>query len=95
MSDPSLLVLASLAGGDKHGYAMMEDIEQFAGIRLGPGTLYGAITRLEEQKRIKPIASSDRRQPYRITAEGQAHLAQTLQQLSAIVKTGLTRMKHA
>ena len=46
MLDPSLLILASLAGGDKHGYAMMEDIEAFAGARLGPGTLYGAITRL-------------------------------------------------
>ena len=37
MSDPTLLVLASLAEGDKHGYAMMEDIERFAGVRLGPG----------------------------------------------------------
>jgi DNA-binding PadR family transcriptional regulator len=46
MSDPSLLVLASLADGQKHGYAMMEDIRRFANIRLGPGTLYGAITRL-------------------------------------------------
>ena len=45
MSDPTLLVLASLAEGDKHGYAMMEDIQRFADVRLGPGTLYGAITR--------------------------------------------------
>ena len=37
MTDPTLLVLASLADGDKHGYAMMEDIEQFASVRLGPG----------------------------------------------------------
>ena len=41
MSDPSLLILASLADGEKHGYAMMIDIEAFAGTRLGPGTLYG------------------------------------------------------
>ena len=47
MSDPTLLVLASLADGDKHGYAMMVDIRGFAGVDLGPGTLYGAITRLE------------------------------------------------
>ena len=45
MSDPPLLVLASLAEGAKHGYAIMEDIQRFANIRLGPGTLYGAITR--------------------------------------------------
>ncbi len=95
MSDPTLLVLSSLADGEKHGYAMMDDIEQFAGMRLGPGTLYGAITRLEEQGWIKPVPSKDRRQPYRITAEGQAHLAELLEQLNAVVKTGLRRLKHA
>src|SRR5262245_58619198 len=62
MSDPTLLVLASLAEGDKHGYAIMVDIEQFAGMRLGPGTLYGAITRLEERGWIRPVGSEDRRQ---------------------------------
>ena len=95
MSDPTLLLLASLADGDKHGYAMMEDIERFAGVRLGPGTLYGAITRLEQQRWIKPVASEDRRQPYRITAEGRAHLAGLLEQLNEVVKTGLRRLKHA
>ena len=39
MTDPTLLVLSSLAEGDKHGYAMMQDIEGFSGVRLGPGTL--------------------------------------------------------
>lgn len=48
MLDPSLLVLSSLAECDKHGYAIMMDVETFTGIHLGPGTLYGAITRLEE-----------------------------------------------
>jgi DNA-binding PadR family transcriptional regulator len=95
MSDPTLLVLASLADGDKHGYAMMEDIEQFAGVRLGPGTLYGAITRLEGQRWIRPVPSDDRRQPYQITAEGRGHLAHLLEQLQAVVKTGMRRMKHA
>lgn len=95
MSDPTLLVLSSLADGDKHGYAMMEDIERFAGVRLGPGTLYGAITRLEQQGWIKPVASDDRRQPYRITPDGRAHLASLLEQLNEVVKTGLRRLKHA
>jgi DNA-binding PadR family transcriptional regulator len=95
MSDPTLLLLASLADGDKHGYSMMEDIERFAGVRLGPGTLYGAITRLEQQRWIRPVASDDRRQPYRITAEGRAHLAALLEQLNEVVKTGLRRLKHA
>jgi hypothetical protein len=41
-SDPSLLILASLASGPKHGYAMMEDIAAFCGTQLEPGTLYAA-----------------------------------------------------
>ena len=52
-SEPSLLILISLADGPKHGYAMTEDIASVAGVRLGPGTLYGAITRLEERGWIR------------------------------------------
>jgi DNA-binding PadR family transcriptional regulator len=96
MSDPTLLVLASLADGDKHGYAMMEDIERFASVRLGPGTLYGAITRLEQRRWIGPISSEDpRRRPYTITSAGRKHLIQQLQQLDQVVKAGLRRLKHA
>ena len=93
MSDPTILVLSSLAGGDKHGYAMMEDIERFAGIRLGPGTLYGAITRLEEHGWITPTAAKDRRQPYRITGAGRKHLAQQLAAMGQIVRVGQGRLE--
>lgn len=96
MSDPALLVLASLAGGDKHGYAMMEDIQRFAGVRLGPGTLYGAITRLEQRGWIRPVQSSgDRRQPYTLSAAGRQHLEQQLSGLNQVVKTGMKRLRHA
>ena len=95
MTDPTLLVLASLAESDKHGYAMMVDIEQFAGVRLGPGTLYGAITRLEKRGWIKPIAPKDRRQPYRITGAGRVYLKERLGALDRIVKTGSTRLDQA
>ena len=95
MSDPNLLVLSSLAGGDKHGYAMMEDIERFAGVRLGPGTLYGAITRLEQRGWIRPVASDDRRQPYTLTAAGTDLSGRAARQLEKVVKTGLTRLRHA
>jgi DNA-binding PadR family transcriptional regulator len=53
-SDPALFVLVSLAGGEKHGYAMMEDIERTCGTRLGPGTLYGALSRLEKRGLVEP-----------------------------------------
>jgi DNA-binding PadR family transcriptional regulator len=95
MPDPSLLVLSSLAGGDKHGYAMMEDIERFAGVRLGPGTLYGAITRLEERGWICPVDAKDRRQPYTITAAGREYLRDQLANLDRVVRAGLRRLKNA
>jgi DNA-binding PadR family transcriptional regulator len=74
---------------------MMEDIERFAGVRLGPGTLYGAITRLEQRGWIRPVASDDRRQPYSITAAGKRHLEEQLATLDQVVKTALRRLKHA
>jgi DNA-binding PadR family transcriptional regulator len=95
ISDPTLLVLASLADGEKHGYAMIDDIATFANVRLGPGTLYGAITRLEERGWIAPVRAEDRRQPYRLTAEGRRHLKNELDELEHMVKTGLRRLKLA
>ena len=69
MTDPT-----SLADGDKHGYAMMEDIERFAAVRLGPGTLYGAITRPEERGLIQTVHSPDkRRRPYRLSPSGRRY----------------------
>jgi DNA-binding PadR family transcriptional regulator len=96
MSDPTVLILASLAEGDKHGYAIMEDIQAFAGIRLGPGTLYGAISRLEQRGWIRAVKSeSRRRQPYRITAEGSLELKKQLALFGQVVRTGIRRMKEA
>jgi len=95
MSDPTLLVLASLADGDKHGYAIMTDIEEFASLRLGPGTLYGAITRLEERGLIRAATPTERRQPYKITAEGRRYLQEELSSLEQVVRTGLRRLKNA
>jgi len=84
-----------LVGGDKHGYAIMDDIQRFANIRLGPGTLYGAITRLEQRGLIRPVKSQDRRRPYRITAAGRSYLEDQLSTLDRVVKTGLGRLKPA
>jgi DNA-binding PadR family transcriptional regulator len=94
MTDPTLLVLSSLADGDKHGYAIMEDIQRFAGVRLGPGTLYGAITRLEEQGWIRPLDSDDRRRPYRLTPAGRRQLQEHVAGLSQVVKTAQARLRQ-
>jgi DNA-binding PadR family transcriptional regulator len=72
---------------------MMEDIERFASIKLGPGTLYGAITRLEENGWIAPVPTDDRRQPYTLTALGRKSLEAELNSLLTIAKTGLNRLK--
>jgi DNA-binding PadR family transcriptional regulator len=95
VNDPNLLVLASLADGDKHGYAMMEDIERFAGVRLGPGTLYGAITRLEERGWIRGLHAEDRRRPYRLTGAGREYLEEQVAAMGRIVKTARERLKPA
>lgn len=91
-SDPSLLILASLASGPKHGYGMMEDIEQMAGVRLGPGTLYGALSRLEQRGLIEPLPAEDRRRPYRLTGLGAAVLREQLRSLASFAATGLERL---
>jgi DNA-binding PadR family transcriptional regulator len=92
-SDPPLLVLASLANGPKHGHAMIEDIACLCGTRLGPGTLYGAIARLEQQGWIEPLPPKERRQPYRITAEGMRVLRAKLTTLHHFAKAGLGRLE--
>ncbi len=91
-SDPSLLILASLAGGPKHGYAMIEDIEQVGGVRLGPGTLYGALARLEQRGLIAPLPAEERRRPYQITGLGAAVLREQLTQLERFAAIGLARL---
>src|SRR5580658_1496759 len=92
-SDPPMLVLASLASGPKHGHAMIEDIAGLCGTRLGPGTLYGAIARLEQQGWIEPLPVEERRQPYRITAEGVSILRAKLTTLQRFSKSGLKRLE--
>ncbi len=91
-SDPALLILTSLAGGPKHGYAMMEDIEVLVGVRLGPGTLYGALARLEQRRLIEPLPAQDRRRPYRLTLSGIAVLREQLQSLEKFATAGLQRL---
>ena len=94
-NDPSVLILTSLAEGPKHGHALAKDIQGFAGASLGPGTLYGAITRLEERGLIEPLVADDRRRPYRLTAAGTTALADSLTGLRRIVEAGTTRLAAA
>ena len=87
-----MLILSSLAGGEKHGYSLVKDVEEFAGIRIAPGTLYEALARLEKQKLIEPVESTDRRRPYRLTSAGAKVLADQLRAQRRVVNVGLKRL---
>ena len=94
-SEPALLILISLANGPKHGYAMIEDIVSVAGVRLGPGTLYGAISRLESRGLIEALEPEHRRNPYRLTGAGERSLHERLQSLAAVARAGAERLASA
>ena len=91
--DPPLLVLTSLAGGPKHGYAIAQDVAETLGVRLSPGTLYGVITRLDERGYIEPLPAEDRRRPYRITAAGAAELRVQTARLRAVADLAAKRAR--
>jgi DNA-binding PadR family transcriptional regulator len=93
-NDPTALILTSLASGEKHGYALLQDIESFAGVRLGPGTLYGAISRLESQGLIEPVGADGRKRPYRLTPLGTETLETVLLELRTIVDVATTRLSR-
>ncbi len=94
-ADAGLLILISLADGPKHGYAMIADIQEIANVKLGPGTLYTALSRLETQGLIAAVESDDRRKPYRLTANGRAELSAQLAGMEGLAATAQQRMEPA
>lgn len=91
--DPGFLLLISLAGGPKHGHAMLLDVAGFAGVRMGPGTLYGALSRLEEDGQVEPLPVDGRRRPYRLTRLGRRTLEQRLGRLDRAIRAGIERVR--
>jgi len=91
-SEPTLFILISLAEGNKHGYAIMEDIEKSYHIKIGPGTLYGAISRMDKLKLIEAIPSKGRRKPYQITSKGRQYLEERLKEIETVTKLGFERL---
>jgi DNA-binding PadR family transcriptional regulator len=92
INDSQMLVLTALAGGPRHGYAINIAIEELTGSKLGPGSLYGALTRLESRGLIRPAeghTGTDRQRTMEITDEGRASLRAELEQLARVSKAGL------
>jgi DNA-binding PadR family transcriptional regulator len=94
-AEPSLYILLALSDGPKHGYAIMTDVEEMSGVPLGPGTLYGALARLEQRGLIEPLEPVERRRPYRLTGIGATTLKAQLDGLAGFARMGLARVREA
>ncbi|NUQ97383.1 MAG: PadR family transcriptional regulator [Streptomyces sp.] len=92
-NDAQMLVLTVLADGPLHGYAINTAIEELTGRRLGPGSLYGALARLEGRGLIQPADEAagpqERHRTMRITDAGRDQLRTELQQMARISAAGL------
>jgi DNA-binding PadR family transcriptional regulator len=91
-TDIAILILSSLAGGEKHGYALVKDVEEFAGVRISPGTLYEALARLESKGLIEALDTDERRRPYRLSASGASALAETIASQQRVIKVASARL---
>jgi DNA-binding PadR family transcriptional regulator len=97
----TFLLLLALAGGDRHGYGIMQDIRKLdPAFELGPATLYTTIQRLLEGGWIKEVSGPEsgerRRRYYRITREGNSVLHSELQRMESMVRKGKSiRLRNA
>lgn len=98
-NDAQMLVLTVLAEGPRHGYAINTAIEALTGTRLGPGSLYGALARLEARRLVEPAGESpvgqEKHRTVRITAAGRDTLRTELGQLARVVEAGLRALGGA
>jgi DNA-binding PadR family transcriptional regulator len=94
LTPPVFQVLLSLADGDKHGYAILKDVEEHSGgeVRLNTGTLYAIIKRLLAEglilePRNRPRAEDDdqRRRYYRLTPKGRAVAGAEVERMERLV----------
>lgn len=95
VADPGVLVLGSLAGGPKHGWAVTEDVRETTGVALGPGTLYGALARLEERGLVRALPTDERRKPYELTAAGATVLRERAEAMRSFSSTAIRRLDAA
>jgi DNA-binding PadR family transcriptional regulator len=93
-------ILLVLAAGERHGYAIMREVEDLTdgAQRLGPGSLYGSIKRLlaeglieECGERPDPAADDERRRYYRLTDRGRRAAGAEARRLEALVRAARGR----
>jgi DNA-binding PadR family transcriptional regulator len=90
-----MLILLAIGPEERHGYAIMREVERISGgsTRLGPGGVYTTIRRLlddglivESEERPDPERDDQRRRYYRLTAAGRAVAAEEVRRLEALVR---------
>ncbi|MFD7906453.1 PadR family transcriptional regulator [Kitasatospora sp. NPDC059722] len=91
-NDAQTLVLCALADGPLHGYAVNAAIEELTGERLGPGSLYGALARLESKRLVEPLDGQGRQRPVQLTALGREVLERELRAMARVADAGLRRL---
>ena len=100
-------LLLALRDGEQHGYALMQRVEELTdgAVRMGPGTLYGAIKRMladglieETSERPDPALDDQRRRYYRLTAAGERACAAEVQRMETLLhhaRTSRTELGNA
>ena len=98
LTEPVLLILMSLSGKPRHGYALMKDIEALSNgqVLLSTGTLYGALRRLLEClwiERFQQDDTSREKQAYRLTPAGRRQLQLELDRLKQLTRAAAARLR--
>jgi DNA-binding PadR family transcriptional regulator len=101
LSAATFQILMAMVGGERHGYAIMKEVEESTGggVRLGPGTLYGSLKRLLEDglveecgERADPQMGDERRRYYRLTRFGISVTRAEAKRMEAVMQ--VARRKH-
>lgn len=92
MRDVQLLVLTALASEAMPGHRIQAEIESLSGRTVGPGTLYGALGRLEDEGFVRPVGEPGRGVPYDLTAKGRSRLAEQIAATERLVRTARARL---
>lgn len=104
MTAQTFQILIALAEAPRHGYAIIQEVDRISGgkIRMGPGTLYGALQRLVEEGLIEecdapPNEAGERRRYYRLTRDGRKEAAQEAARMREMVQLAESRrlLRHA
>ncbi|HEY4458911.1 MAG TPA: helix-turn-helix transcriptional regulator [Pseudonocardiaceae bacterium] len=91
-NDAQMLVLCALADGQLHGYAINTAIESLTGERLGAGSLYGALSRLEAKGLVESLGEQGRQRPVQLTDRGRDELERELRSMARVADAGLRRL---